>query len=360
MPIRRVFISLVAWSVLVSAAIPALAQPAAAPPSRAWTIDVHGGVINGAGALSGQGQLPPPGEPYSVAVMFQSRKVPTWFFGDGPLLFNQFRAASPPQQVAIPGIVPLDDTLQRGIVRHGGGGVFGARVSRAVGGRFGLEFTVDRHGTARRFTDDVGSAIETTRRTYAEAMAGFWARQSPATTELTITDDFGSELVIAGAVNVTLTRSARLESYVTIGAGAAQALGDAPAFTIIGHNRPLQGDVVALDETDRFTVTTEARPGAVFLAGGGVMRSIGSRGGIRLDARMQMTQDRMATRVSATPSVAADIQIVVVRAVTPTIVFSAFPPIPNSLSATLTDFESFAGSGTRTQVSLTAGYFFRF
>jgi len=94
--------------------------------------------------------------------------------------------------------------------------------------------------------------------------------------------------------------------------------------------------------------------------GGGLLRPLGGRGGIRIDARVHVIQDRTVTRVTAAPSVGSDIPIIVVRAATPTVVFSASPQIQTSLSAPLTDFETFTGSGTRTQFSFTAGYYFRF
>ena len=161
---------------------------------------------------------------------------------------------------------------------------------------------------------------------------------------------------------MTLTRSARLESYATIGAGAVQALGDAPSLTLIGHNRPMSGDQVLLDETDMLTITTDPRPGAAIVLGGGLLRPIGGRGGIRIDARVHVIQDRTVTHVTAAPSIGSDFPniIGIVRVATPTIVFSASPIIQTSLSAPLTDFETFTGSGTRTQFSVTAGYFFRF
>jgi len=94
--------------------------------------------------------------------------------------------------------------------------------------------------------------------------------------------------------------------------------------------------------------------------GGGLLRPIGGRGGIRIDGRVHFIQDRTVTHVAAAPSIESDIPIAVVRAAVPTIVFSALPIIQSSLSAPLADFETFTGSGTRTQFSLTAGYFFRF
>lgn len=356
---RRLF----ACSLLLSAAVNAAAQTPPAPDTRRpWTLELHGGVMTGAGPGAGTGQLPAANAPYSIATMFQSRKVPSWFFGDGTLLFNQFRVGIvQPPPVPIPAMVPLDDTLQRGMVRRQAGARLGTTISRAIDDRFALEFNVDAHSGALRFADAVRPAVDATRNAYAAALAAFWRVSSPATTQVTYTDDLGSELSATGAMRVTLTQHARLSTYAVAGAGAAWALGDGPSLTLVGHNRPNSGFQLLIDETDTVTVTTDARPGAVVVAGGGVDFAIGGHSGIRIDTRIQTMQNRTTTRITATPSLGPDsVPVAVIFAANPTIVFSGTTIFEPSLSAQVTDFETFRASGWRTQVALTAGYFFRF
>jgi hypothetical protein len=346
---------------LCAAADVAAQTPPAAPTRRPWTIELHGGVLSGAAPAGGQGQLPPPGQTFAIAT-FQSRRVPTWFFGDGTLLFNQFRTGMiPPPPIPIPAMVPLDETLQRGMVRRQPGALLGATISRAIDDRIAIELSVDMHGGALQFTDAVRPAADATRNAYASALAAFWMTPSPATTEVTYTDDLGSEVRATGAMRVTLTRSPGLATYALAGAGGAWAIGNGPSLTLVGHNRPRSGDLLLIDETDTLTVTTNPKPGAVVIAGGGVDLATGGRSGVRIDARVHLTQDRTITRVTATPASGSDtVPIAVVRAANPTVVFSGTSFIEPSLSAQLTGFETFRASGWRAQIALTAGYFFRF
>ena len=85
------------------------------------------------GLAPGTGQLPPAGDVYVLPIsggVPPTRLIPSWWFGDGARLFNEVRNGLPPV-AAIPSIAPLDDTLQRGIVRRSSGLLFGVGMARA-------------------------------------------------------------------------------------------------------------------------------------------------------------------------------------------------------------------------------------
>jgi hypothetical protein len=95
-----------------------------------------------------------------------SRYEPSWYFGDGTLLFNQ--AATALGQLPDL-IVPLDSVLAGPLGAHRGGGSVGVRVSRVLTSRLTAEFSVDYGFATLRITPANGEAIETTRASFIQA-----------------------------------------------------------------------------------------------------------------------------------------------------------------------------------------------
>src|SRR5262245_8499096 len=124
-------------------AVPAVAQTVA---TGRWTAELHvGGVLPGATG-GGTATIPPPGESLATAgiygppaprviVVSNSRRVSSWYFGDGAVLFDQAATAVAANPVAMtapfPGrIVALDPVLGTALGDMRRGGSIGARVSR--------------------------------------------------------------------------------------------------------------------------------------------------------------------------------------------------------------------------------------
>jgi hypothetical protein len=285
--------------------------------------------------------------------------VPSWFFGDGSVLFNQVRAVLSPSP--IPALVPLDDTLQRDMLRRKAGAMFGIRAGRKLSGRFGAEFTLDVNRSAVVFAETIDPAVEATRASFTSAFATFFGASPGVTAEVTRTDDVGSELVVAGVLTIELTPGRTWQPYAAIGGGVARAQGDGPTLTLTGNYQPGFGGAPLVDETDTLSITTHPSLGGVFVFGGGVRKSLGGRSGLRFDARLHLIHDTTSTTISTSPvSAALPRQVAILTAGNPSLIFSAIPGVPSSLSASIGDFETFHASGTRMQMSITAGYFLRF
>src|SRR5205809_465931 len=71
-----------------------------------------------------------------------SRRVSSWYFGDGTMLFN---AAAERVGPTIPKIIPLDPILTTSVAKPGGA-AFGFRVSRRIPRRAAAEFSIEHGG----------------------------------------------------------------------------------------------------------------------------------------------------------------------------------------------------------------------
>ncbi len=127
-----------------------LASPAAAQTagSGKWEIEFHGGGVLPTNPSGGTVSLPGPGEVFTAAtgvLVASSRRESSWYFGDGPILFNQVASSLAERGVAqFPGrIATLDPVLGRSLGEWRSGGSIGARISRVLTGRLSAELSVD-------------------------------------------------------------------------------------------------------------------------------------------------------------------------------------------------------------------------
>jgi hypothetical protein len=319
--------------------------------------------MSGAGPIDGTGQLPAAGQPYTPPVpgFPSTRLVSSWFFGDGALLFNQVRAGLPPQS-QYPAIVPLDDALQQSAVRRKTGAVFGVRLARNLTDRFGAEFTLDFHRGGLTFTDDLRPAAEATRDSIEAAFRGAFGPQATVTTSISEVQDVGQELIAAGALRIALVRGKAAEPYVIVGAGVASARGESPTMDLFRSLQLQFGTPSVHEELDAVTITAHQDLSGLLVFGGGLRQSIGSHSGVRIDARVFVINEKTSTRIEAHPTTfPAPTAFATFRASSGLgIIFSSFQGMSSSLAAPLDEFETFTGSGFRTQVSATVGYYFRF
>ncbi len=349
---------------VLSVARPATAQNVPAPrPAQAWEVEIYGGLMSGTGPVDGTGQLPPAGAVYTptVAGFPPTRLIPSWFFGDGALLFNQVRAGLPPQS-QYPAIVPLDNALQTSATRRKSGAVFGVRLGRRLTDRFGAEFTLDVGRGSVTFIDEFRPAAEATMNSIESAFRGAFGPQQTVTTSISMVDEVGHELLAAGALRIALVRGKAAEPYVVVGGGIASAMGDSPSMELVRSLRLQFGASSVHEELDALSVTTHANLGGLLVFGGGLRQSIGGHSGVRIDARVFVMSDKTSTRVVAHPTTfPGQTEAATFRASSGLgILFSSTPSITSSLSVPLDEFETFTGSGFRTQVSATVGYYVRF
>jgi hypothetical protein len=343
---------------------PATAQTGSSPLApKLWEAEIYGGLMSGTGPIDGTGQLPPAGAVYTptVAGFPPTRLIPSWFFGDGALLFNQVRAGLPPQS-QYPAIVPLDNALQNSAARRKSGAVFGVRLGRRLTDRFGAEFTLDVGRGSVTFVDEVRPAAEATMNSIESAFSGAFGPQQTITTSISMVDEVGHELLAAGALRIALVRGKAAEPYVVVGGGVASAMGDSPSMELVRSLRLQFGASSFYEELDAVTVTTHASLGGLLVFGGGLRQSIGRHSGVRIDARVFVISGKTSTRVVARPTTfPGTTAAATFRASEGVgIIFSSASVVTSSLSVPLDEFETFTGTGFRTQVSATVGYYVRF
>ena len=162
---------------------------------------------------------------------------PSWYLGDGALLFNQAVAAL----AQLPGrIVPLDPVLGRSLGERMSGGSLGVRVSRTLTTRLSAELSVDYGFKRLRIAPENGEALEATRASFIPAFEGM-IRFNPnrvlnsVTSSATLEDGGAREIVSSGAVLVNLRSSGAVIPYAAIGAGLVSITGDMPSVVMLGN-----------------------------------------------------------------------------------------------------------------------------
>jgi hypothetical protein len=347
-----------------------------------WEVEFHGGGLFTTNPTGGTISLPGPGQPFMTvpatptASPLPSRYEPSWYFGDGTLLFNQAATAlaSLPDQ-----IVPLDPVLAGPLGEHRSGGSVGARVSRVLTPRVTAELSVDYGFAPLRLTAANSEAIEATRASFAAGWRGviLFNRNrvlNSVTSTATLADGSARQLFTSGAVNINLTTSAAIVPYVTLGAGVASVTGDLPTVTLNGNYQFLLGSGPPVDETDNVTVhDARTRHTLAGVLGGGVKYHVSSRWGLRFDARVALSKATANTDLDATPNVArltppgrgalgGSPSIQLSNNSTDPVTSTGVTAVAASslTGAPLSGHRTFTGSGAVSQANVTIGVFWRF
>jgi hypothetical protein len=362
-----------------SGAWPAAGQTTQTPK---WELEFHGGGLFSTNPTGGAISLPAPGQPFMTVAAtattspLPSRYEPSWYFGDGTLLFNQAATAlgQLPDQ-----IVPLDPVLAGPLGERRDGASVGVRVSRVLTPRVTAELSVDYGFAALRITPAHAEVIEATRASFIQAWRGviLFNRNrvlNSLTSTATLADGSARQVFTSGAVNINLTTSGALIPYVTVGAGVASLTGDLPSAELTGNYQFLLGSGPPIDETDTVTVhDARTRHTLAGVLGGGVKYHISSRWGLRFDARVALSKAVANTDLDATPNVAR--LTPAGRGAlggSPSIQFSNnFTDPVTSMGVTavaasslmgppLSGHRTFTGSGITSQANVTIGVFWRF
>lgn len=370
----------------VAGVTPAAAQPADA---RKWKIEFHGGGMLPTNPTAGTVSLPGPGQVFTTAASFvppvstpSSRRESSWYFGDGAILFNQVAAALAAGGVAqFPGrIVSLDPVLGRSLAERQPGWSIGARVSRVLTPRLTAELSVDYSRAPLQITQANAGSIEATRASFIPAFNGLITfsptrvLKSLASTA-TLESGGGHQLLTGGALIINLRATGNVIPYATVGASVISTTGRWPSATLTGNYQFTLTNGGAINETDNVTVRDARNDHTVAgILGGGVEYHVSPRWGIRLDARVSLSQNSARTVIDATPGVALG-QLPADRGVLnaePTIQFSnnSSDPLTRQgvtavAASTLTGpamigFRTFSGSGVSSVTNISGGIFWRF
>lgn len=334
-------------------------QPPPAPPARdKWRLTFRAGGSIPNAPSTGLSALPPVGLPDNLLPGTADRSVPSWFFGDGATILN---ANLPPG--ARP-ITPLDAVLTSAALARSTGPVFGLSISRAVGSRYRLEFSIDGARSGPAFTSSARGAIEASRASFADAFGSLFAvfPTSSASSTATVSDGQRLEWMVSGAVDVTLRATPRNEWHATAGVGFVSDAGTGPTAALDGHNGFTIG-TLAFAEEDRVTLTSIRDQRPFLLLGGGWAHNLSRRWGLSADLRVALSGPGETTQVATNPAFTLhsppDVPTIVTGRGAPTIVFANFNG-GSSLGPPLATFTSFVATGVQVRAELTAGLFLRF
>jgi hypothetical protein len=341
-----------------------LALPAiAAAQEPRWQVEVHGGGVVSSNPSGGQGALPAPGAPFDTPGG-PSRRVASWYFGDGASLMNEFLAMRP----AIGDrIVPLDQVLTARLFDRRSGTAFGARLSRSISRRLDVEFNVDVSNSGSGVRQDARAGIEASRASFARVWDAVFVDGGPtfAAPQVSSTATVpgnSRQIGASGNLSINLLRQGVLVPYVTGGVGVISRVGDDSPVRLAGNYRFAAGGLFTLDETDTVVISdAPSKTTFVGVIGGGLRYYVTPRWGLRFDVRAQPGDRGNRTIVSTFPGTVQTppVNAFVFSRTTPSLYISNQLDSPSTLSSSVKSFETFAGKST-VPVSLTAGYFWRF
>jgi hypothetical protein len=355
-----------------SAPPPPPVQKPPAPRARTapnWTVEAYGGRLVGQSPTRGD-----PGAPFAAGEAFTavsgspSRAVSSWRFGDGAMLFNQVNAQFGSQfGQRFSEMVPLDGVLRSAAARRTGGVGFGARLTRVVTPRFGIEVGVDRSDRPLRLTGAAKTAIEAARASFESAFTGLLnlAPQTGlrVTSTATPVEPDGGTMSVSGALVISLVRRGRLGAHAVAGAAGVFSGTEAAEVQLQGSYQFSFLGQFPINETDTVTMRVTDRDRVIAgLFGGGVTIAISARQELRVGFRVLASANHVTTAVTASPSVvvSAAQPIALPSNTVPTIQFSSLTGTRSSLSGGSVDLTTFTGSGLDLRGQLTVGYGLRF
>jgi hypothetical protein len=336
----------------------------APPDPRRWDIEFHKGFGTSRAEGNGAGSLPSPGASFTTLGGLSSRRVASWYFGDGSALLNEALASlNRPERIAA-----LDDVLRRRATESPIESGFGIRVTRVMTSRFTVEFAVEVAPITYTVLETAKTGLATTSSSFMTAFAGIVASgggvaaTNPTfSSSQTTADGTGSEILATGSL-VFGRRAGRMRPYVALGGGLARATGGATA-NLTGRYTFRTPGGAQVDETDAVHLTFGGGNGAVVLAAGGLSFFLTGASGVRLDGRVHFVQNHIDTRVSTDPLVAQSLPAdVLATSLTPGIQFATHPSTnhQSNLIDSLSDVRVFNGTGFAPRSSFSIGYFIRF
>jgi hypothetical protein len=376
---------------LALAAAIAVLVPAGAAAAGDWELEIHGGGLWTFTSSGGQTTSPPPGETFQTVVPgVSSRRVSSWYYGDGGVLLRQTRSSSATSggytyQNAVQ-VGHLDPVLSSAAVGWPVRGIAGLRLGRRLGRRLTAELNVEYGPHAPEFSETARTGIENSRSSFETAWAKLLSSLpgSSATSVATVREGTGHRLVATGVLNVNLVTGdapkwsrrsprRRFVSYLTVGAGIVSTEGEEAGATLVGRYRfaaPAGGSAAPFDETDTVTVRSSRSFGTTFVGvvGIGWKQDLSTRWGIRLDARAYLSGNPTRIVLDAGPSVTpgSPASAFVTSSSIGAIQFvndgsGPYEGHQSSLSGpAVAGFETFRGTGMRTQLDVTLGLFLRF
>jgi len=336
--------------------------------SGKWEIEFHGGFASATMPDGGSAGTLPVATPLSTLPFSQpSRRISSWFFGDGTALINSVNATLAPGSR----LTAIDPVITSSSASRDNGGSFGFRLVRRFGSRYFAEGAVDFSNTPLRFSQEALDGIEASRSTFVTAFRGLFISGPSANPNVTATVDLhegsGREVITTGVFGIDLLTHGRFIPYVVGGAGLAHATGDQPSATLTGnYGFPIPvPNFTPINETDKLTIRLVREDNAaVGVFGGGFRYATSARWGVRFDVRATVGGGASDVLIDATPSVVTGTTTAGVILVSPTIpsaVFSTTNVASSSLSGpAISGLKTFSGSGSSLRTNIVGGVYIRF
>jgi hypothetical protein len=348
-------------------------QPRRSPPAaraRPWTFEVRGGVGLSTNPTAGTGQLPglgnvilPAGGSFGPA-----RTVSSWLFGDGAAQLNAFAPTR-----SLPPLPALDAMLTSLGATRGAGGTLGFAIGRDLSAHLAIDFDVDANLQALHMTSAATTALEATRTGFVNTWQALLlsARSGPFTglavaATTTGATSAGSQVEATGSLRYRLRPGAKLDPFITVGAGVLANRGSAPSPMLTGTYQftfPASSFVIPYKQTDAVTIhALDGGARLVGVLGAGIDKALSARSGIRFAARVTIASNRAETTLDSNPATEMSTpQLGFFFESGPTTIIINNGSLPSTLSASpLTGFQTFVGRGTRIESTVTVGYFLRF
>ncbi len=337
-------------------------------PDRRWQVELLGGLSLFELPTSGDAALPAAGPALPTSGPTNpSRRIPTWFLGDGASLLNgandEFGVASR--------LVPLDEALGRLGLLGTNAPVMGVRLRRDLTARWSLDLSTEVWTGATEIDPALLDAVETSRASFEGAFTGLFATgpfgATAVSTDVSIGERTSRELAIIGSIRYHLLTGS-WSPYLTVGGGVLTRIGSLPSIALNGsYQFQVQANnvpVVPFSESDTVTLRFEQAAGPVGVAGLGMRRQISPRLGFAIDGRVYVGRETLSLRVDSAPTVTTGTPAGFIESfTTPAVQFSnnASTGRGSSLSGTpLNGFKAFTTSGVQLRYAVTAGVVFRF
>lgn len=353
---RRCFPSLfLAWMLLSTAA--------AAQEAR-WEVEVHGGGILSSG-VSGDSRQLPAASAFTASSGRTSRRVSSWYFGEGADLLTRVSA----QLAGGPGLSPLDAVLTGALADPAAGAQLGFRVSRSLSPRLALEFTFDYSAAPAEIDVETAALLETSRASFVSSWTGILQTGPFVDADVAATSDVdrrgGRRTFATATLNVDLRTEGRLIPYLLAGGGVVSSVGEGPTARLEGRYAFDVASGWQGRELDRLSIRHDTTAhGFTGVVGGGVKWMATRRWGVRLDARLYLSDLTTRTILDANPEVATLTPVGQVSSVTfPSLQLSNNPitGFPSSLSGPgIEGVQTFEAGGVRPQLAITGGLLWRF
>jgi hypothetical protein len=296
-------VSLLAMSVFGVAAGDAVAQP------TGWVFEVHAGSMPdmAPGKVILQ-QLPPPGPGFTTPDGNVSRRVASWYFGDGSTLANSVAD----KLGGIPHIAPLDSVLTTSALTRTSGGVTGFRIGHTITRRVLVLLSYDQTQTRVVLTPSAQATIAATNASYKPYwdawLVGPQVGNISTSSAVTFAGSEGTQRMISVAAEIRILTIRGWTPYVALGGGVSLPLPAVDAtVTLLGHYeatlvRPgAVNNGAQVSETDQVQVRYELEPNGIGIFGAGVERSLARHLGVRAEVRSFLSANMIRTRIDTRP-----------------------------------------------------------